>query len=101
MFHTTTREFTSVGIDNDLSGPGNYCGAVVNDQTIYFIPRNADFIALYNVNTQSFDSVAIPSVEGTKKYSSGLIINRILYLTPCNADHVGIYHLDNQSFDMI
>ena len=77
-----------------------YSGAAVVDNVVYFAPRNADSVGVFDPATLTFS--AIPHfLYGTDKYWGAAAVGGIVYFVPRNQHNVGMLNTTSREFSTV
>lgn len=80
----------------------HYC-VVEKDNKLYFLPFNAENIAIYNIDNKTLEYVSLPAqYENTRgKFFTGAIVNEKIYMFGYDVSGVLVYNIKSQSFKCI
>ena len=95
MLEVDAGVFSTIDISSVVSGNWKYDGGILAPNgVIYFVPRNADDIGVFNPTDGSFTTMEIPfSLSTDEVRYSGAVLgkNGKIYLVPCLAKTLAVF----------
>ena len=101
-------DFVNLFVKERVFGKRLHCKAVYSDGKIYFIPGAADYLSIFNVETQSMEYIAIPLVKdivwfykSNYKFCDGVIQGNFLWLLPASYPGIIKYNIETHVVECI